>query len=65
MSVPAHDAVVAPSGEPDGHEKIEITIRKDRAQIDGKTPRQEQRPYPIEAHRCDQCRFESGIIEIT
>jgi len=53
-------------GEPDGHEHIEIKIRKDGTQIfsHGKTPRQERRPHSIEAHRCGQCRrFESGGIE--
>jgi hypothetical protein len=37
------------------HEQIEIEIRKDRAQIVShrKTPRQEQRPGSIEAHRCN------------
>jgi hypothetical protein len=55
-------------GEPDGHEQIEIKIRKDGTQIvsHGKTPCQEQRPHSIEAHPCDQFRrFESCIIEIT
>jgi len=61
--VAAHDAVVDVEGGPDGHQQIEIKIRKDRTQTvsHGKTPRQEQRPHSIEAHRC--CRFESGIIE--
>jgi hypothetical protein len=44
---------MTPKGAPDGHQKTEIKIRKDRTQIVtyGKTPRQERRPRSAEAHR--------------
>jgi hypothetical protein len=64
--VAAHDAVVDPRGEPDGHQQIETETRQDHAQIvsDNKTPRQERRPGSIEAGRCDLCRRFKSVLKM-